>query len=188
MKAVWALVLVAVLAVIGYAGVAGVQGAAAEAERNRIAAETAAAALAQAQAKAAQGAALQARVASAELQISVLTKERDDAIAAATTGRACLSGRAVRVLDGAPGIRVAAVPRAAPGTAAAHATAAADPGAVAAAGSGDGAAHGAPAEPELSVTDTAIARWVLQAGALYEACRGRLDALIDYAAAPEPRP
>lgn len=116
----------------------------------------------------------------AEAARAALTRERDDAIARATTGRACLGGSALRVLDGAPGLRVAVVPAAAASAAAAHAAAAAD--------TGDAAADGGPgprADPADAVSDdTAVARWMLAAGAQYETCRARLHALIDFHTMP----
>jgi hypothetical protein len=127
---------------------------------------------------------LSARLLAAEAERAQLTQERDDAIARATTGRACLGSRALRVLDGAPGLRVAVVPAAAASAAAAHAAAAADPGAAGADAdassiAGPGLrASGVGLEPVSD--DTAIARWILHAGAQYETCRARLHALIDY--------
>ena len=104
-------------------------------------------------------------------------KERDDAIQRATTGGPCLRSTALRVLDGAPGIRVAGLPEAAAGAAAGGAAAAAAAGDAARAAA-DLAADDAPAQ--AAVTDTDAARWILQAGAMYETCRGRLHALIDF--------
>lgn len=121
----------------------------------------------------AAGDAAQARLADALATNARLTQERDDAIAHVTTGRACLRGAALRVLNGAPGIRVSRlVPGATAGTAAAYATAASDPGAAA-----------ERVDDGPVVTDTGIARWTLTAGAQYEQCRQRLDALIDYSLA-----
>lgn len=83
-----------------------------------------------------------------------LTMEKTRAIQAATTGRACLSDRALGLLNGAPGITVASPSRVPPP----------QPGA---------AAPGAPV-----ATDTDLAGWIVQAGNRFEVCRQRLDALI----------
>lgn len=85
-----------------------------------------------------------------------LTKEKNDAIKAATDGRACLSDRALRVLDGATGLTVSGLPELPP----AAGSAAAEGGAVA--------------------TDSDLAQWTLEAGRRFESCRERLDALIDW--------
>ncbi|MCA0175219.1 MAG: hypothetical protein LCH73_02860 [Proteobacteria bacterium] len=108
-----------------------------------------------------------------------LKQEAAHALANVTTGRACLGAAAVRVLNRAPGLTVAAVPGAAApagGADAAAATAAADP---------------IDAQDEAIVTDTAIGQWAIQAGALYEAARARHAGLTDYARAvsgQEPAP
>lgn len=104
-----------------------------------------------------------------------LTQEKTHALQTATDGRACLSNRALRVLHGAPGIRVAGadgLPAPKPPAAAAGATAAAP-------------AHDAgqqnpdkPQPDELVATDTGLALWIANAGGQYEACRQRLNALI----------
>jgi hypothetical protein len=127
---------------------------------------------------------LTTRLATAEADITHLTRERDDAIKLATTGRPCLRGAALRVLDGAPGLRVAAVPAPAASAAAADGAAAADPGDAGTAGD-PGAGAGT---ADYQATDTAVARWILAAGAQYEVCRGRLDALIDYTLGMETTP
>lgn len=95
-----------------------------------------------------------------------LTQEKTDAIKSATVGRACLSDRALRVLNGSPGIRVAGLdgmPPTGPRADAASAPTATNP---------DTAG--------LIVTDTGIATWSVTAGKQYEACRLRLNALIDW--------
>jgi hypothetical protein len=126
------------------------------------------------------------------------TEETTHALQTATTGRACLSDRAVRLLQRAPGITLAGAdglppPRA--GTAAAGAAAAAsagapgaaDPAAVpAAAGVGT---TGQPAtQDHLEATDTAVAVWVATAGGLYQACAERLGALIAWHRQTPPTP
>jgi prophage endopeptidase len=77
----------------------------------------------------------------------------------ATTGRPCLSADARSVLQQshAFGLKLPTSPG---GPASADATTAADPG-----------------EPAGDSTDTDIAGWILDAAALYEACRARIDAL-----------
>jgi uncharacterized membrane-anchored protein YhcB (DUF1043 family) len=95
-----------------------------------------------------------------------LTQEKTDALKSATAGRACLSDRALRVLNGSTGIRVAGLdgmPPTGPRADAASAPTATDP---------DTAG--------LIVTDTGIATWTITAGQQHEACRLRLDALIDW--------
>lgn len=84
-------------------------------------------------------------------------EQLDAALRRATTGRACLSQPALRLLDGAHNLSVA----------------------VPAAGSGADAAHGAVA------TDTDISLWISRAGQQYDECRRRLDALIDWHTPPE---
>jgi len=92
-------------------------------------------------------------------QITLLRSEKQNAIKAATTGRACLGADALRVLDTAPGITVAGPAEATSITAAA----------------------GEAAAPDTNVsTDTNIALWIIDAGADYEVCRTHLDALIDW--------
>lgn len=101
------------------------------------------------------------------------TEDRRHALqTVATTGRDCLRSDALRVLDGAPGLWVSSdtmpawASGAAAGPAAAHAPAAADPG-----------LH--PAEG-LIASDRQVGDWILTAGAQYQECRARLDALIGY--------
>lgn len=105
----------------------------------------------------ARGDTLSRQLATANRTTNRLRKERDDAIARATTGRVCLDDPALRVLDGAPGLR-ANLPVATGGV--------------------DGADAGHVA------TDTHVARWALDAGSQYDECRRRLDALIDWHEGP----
>lgn len=94
---------------------------------------------------------------------ALLTQEKlDEALRRATTGRACLNGPALRLLDGAHGLRVD-VPEPARGPAAADGPAPAYPG-------------------ELVASDTDVARWIARAGLQYDECRRRLDALIAWQA------
>lgn len=78
----------------------------------------------------------------------------DDAISRTTDGRACLRGPALRLLDGAPGLRVAGLPPAGGGSAGADA--------------------------RIAATDTDLGRWAVAAGRQYDECRKRLDALIGW--------
>lgn len=120
---------------------------------------------------------LQARVAAAEQARAALIREKDHVLAQAASGRACLRGAALRVLDGAPGLRVLAVPPAAGGAAAEDAAAAA------AAGQPAGAEPSGPGlkqPPEAVASERQVARWMLAAGEQYEACRWRLAALVDW--------
>lgn len=94
-------------------------------------------------------------------QIDQLRQEAQRAIVTKTTGRACFDSAALGVLQRAPGI--ALVPQAASGTVAAH----------------GGAASAADAAPAYA-SDTQVASWAIDAAALYETCRARLDALIDW--------
>lgn len=104
-----------------------------------------------------RGDALTTTLAQRQAWIDQLTREKRHAVSTVTTGRACLDGPALRLLDGAPGLRVAHLPPTASGAAAADAPIA---------------------------TDTDITGWSLDAGAQYETCRARLDALIDWHATP----
>jgi hypothetical protein len=161
------------------------------AESARLAALAAAARLQAAQQR---SSALGAQLSTTLAQNARLTKEKTDALNAATTGRACLSDRALRVLHGAPGLAVtglAGVP--APGARAAAAGAA--PAAPADPARPDGARAELPAAPAaqppaLEATDTAVAIWIATAGEQHEACRERLAALIAWHENPptqEPR-
>ena len=144
------------------------------AEQWRIAAEHAAADMQAAQAR---GDALTNELEAANRQADALRGELDEQITLATQGRACLDAAALRVLDRAPGIAARPVP-AAPRRAAAAGGAqpAADPPQPA-----GGAQLGAELElDERSASDTDLARWALSAGARYDECARRLDALIDW--------
>lgn len=92
-------------------------------------------------------------------QITQLKSEKQNAIKVVTSGRACLGADALRVLDTAPGITVARPTQAT---------------------SSPAAAGEAPAPDSSISTDTDIALWIIDAGADYEVCRTRLDALIDW--------
>lgn len=99
------------------------------------------------------GDALTTTLAVRQQTIDQLSKEKRNALQKVTTGRACLGGPALRLLNTAPGLTVADLPPAT-GSAAAE----------------DGAA----------ASDTNIATWATDVGAQYETCRNRLDALIDW--------
>lgn len=103
----------------------------------------------------------------ATVKNQALTTEISHALQTATDGRACLRGRALSLLSSAPGIRIAApMPTAEPATVAKSGSPAAD--------------SIAASETETVITDTAASQWIAQAGGLYEVCRLRLDALIDW--------
>lgn len=97
-------------------------------------------------------------------QINQLAREKRDAIHKVTTGRACLGGPALRLLNSAPGLTVSGITQA----------------------TGSAPAAGAAAAPntdngtDIVSTDTDMAIWAVDAGAQYEVCRARLDALIDW--------
>jgi hypothetical protein len=126
---------------------------AAQAETARLQALAAARGLQDAQAR---GNALSANLLGREAQIHQLTLEKNDAINRLTTGRACLSGAAVRVLNGAAATPTGG-PVDVPNT----------PG-------------GAAAEGARFATDADVGHWVVDARAEFETCRQRLDALIDW--------
>lgn len=109
-------------------------------------------------------------------QTATLRTEKTHALRLAATGRVCLDARALGVLNTSPGLRVAGldgVPPTQPGLAQAHATAGPDthpqPG-----------APDAPRTTGLIATDADIGAWSIGAGAQYETCRARLDALINW--------
>lgn len=94
-----------------------------------------------------------------QTRIDKLKTEAHHAITQVTTGKPCLGPAALRLLDSAPGLGVNGLPTTTGGAAAAD-------GRVA--------------------LDSDIAGWAVDAGAQYEVCRARLDALIDfYPPAPE---
>ena len=126
----------------------------ANAETARLAALAAAAKLQRAQAT---GEAASARLAAALATNALLSKEKRHALKQATAGRACLSERALRVLNGTPGITVAA------------------PGAGVSTPAGQPAAEGT-----TVATDSDIAGWIVSTGEQYEACRRQLAELIDW--------
>jgi hypothetical protein len=98
-----------------------------------------------------------------QTQIDQLTTEKHHALARLATGRACLSGAAVRVLNHS-------------------ATDAAGPEPVPETPSGAADAGGAFA------TDADVGHWAVDARARFDACRARLDALIDWHTTPLPEP
>lgn len=109
------------------------------------------AALVQLQAAQARGDALSAGLLAQQTRIDALKKESRRALSEATSGRPCLDAAALRVLDAAPGIDVMPAP------------------------AGDAAAT-----DERFASDTDIGLWAAEAGAHFETCRARLDALIDW--------
>lgn len=105
-------------------------------------------------------------------QTATLQQEKTHALRLAAAGRVCLDARALGVLNTSPGLRVAGfdgVPAPEPAAAAAHAPAATDSN-----------ASDTSRTPGLVATDEDIGAWSIGAGAQYEACRKRLDALIDW--------
>ena len=130
------------------------------AESARLAAQAASARLQTAQQT---GEVISARLAKVLSKNDQLTEEKKHALKEATVGRACLSERALRVLNGATGITVA-------------------PGGV-----GVPQATGQPAgEGGATATDTDVAGWIVVAGKRHEACREQLGALIDWTDANAP--
>ena len=137
------------------------------------------AAIRQADAQAARMSAAQAKgdvlalaLGNAVVQNLSLTSRISNELKTATDGRACLGMRAISLLSSAPGIRIAApLPESGAAALAEGRATAADTVAAAARGAG---------QPEQVITDTALAQWAAQAGGLYETCRLRLDALVDW--------
>jgi hypothetical protein len=187
--AFWGLVLVSLVAAL-VAGRNSLQVAHLRADAAELRATTAEATVQALQAAKARGDVLALRLATAETNLVTLTREKTDALRLATTGRTCLRGAALRVLDGAPGIRLAVVPPAAFDSAAAHAAAASAAGDAdqlgAATAAGAGTAGETDATADLTTTDTQAGAWMLAAGAQFETCRARLHALIDYLAPSTP--
>ncbi len=133
---------------------------AAHAQEREQAATAAAKALTEAQTR---GDLLTAGLLTQQNQINKIKAEKDRAITQATTGSACLREPALRLLSSAPGISVVGLPPATGSAAATGAAAAADPDA-----------------QDLVATDTDVTGWSVDAGAKYEICRARLDALVDW--------
>jgi hypothetical protein len=140
--------------------------AATDAKQKFLVAERTAAVL---QAASARGDALSTTLAKAQSQIDQLNRSRRDALPKVTTGRTCLDGPALRLLNGAPGLSVSGFAATAGSIAAAGGTVAADPD----------------SEAGLISSDQDIAGWAIDAGAAFEVCRTRLDALIDWHTPPE---
>lgn len=115
------------------------------------------------QAALARGDALSTGLLNQQDEINQLKTEKRDALTLASTGRPCLGSAALRLLNNAPGIRVKRLPAPTSSPAATSEPAAA-------AGSDDAGYS----------TDTQAALWVLDAGAQFEVCRARLNALIDW--------
>lgn len=121
------------------------------------------------QAASARGDALSTTLAQRQSQIDQLNRSRRDALPKVTTGRTCLDGPSLRLLNGAPGLRVSGFAASASSVATESGAAAADPN----------------SEAGRVSTDQDIGTWVLDAGATFEVCRTRLDALIDWHTQPE---
>jgi len=95
---------------------------------------------------------LSGRLAQTESHLTQKTKELSYALSKVTTGRACLNGAAVRLLNNADNDS-SAVPQTTGSSA---------------------------AEDAAVATDTDIADWIGSAKGQYESCRARLGALIDF--------
>ena len=129
-------------------------------------AQVRAAALTRLQTAQARSDALQIALGDTEQRLSATQKDTQREIERNTTGRACLNGRTVGLLNRAAADRTATLP--APGS---------EPVAEDAA---------AAADTEVA-TDTDVATWANQAIEQYNACRARLGALIDwFPPAPSP--
>lgn len=106
-------------------------------------------------------------LANAEAQNNATTLEKTREIPRYATGATCFSADLTRLLN-TPNIDLAAENQTTSGTAAESATAAATEGQQ---------AQAAIAEP---LTDTDLAEWIANTQGLYETCRHRLGALIDF--------
>lgn len=122
-----------------------------QATQERQAAQAALDRLQQAQAR---GDALQARLAAEETNRQTQAQEHAREIKRLTTGRPCLNAGTVRLLN---------EPTGHPGTATVPAT-----------------PSGATAADAPASSDTDVAGWIDNARHQYDACRGRLDALIEW--------
>lgn len=122
------------------------------AETARLRSQAAANTLQQAQQR---GDVLTDELAQRQVQIDKISREKRDAINRLTTGRACLTGAAVRVLNDDP----------------------ADYGAATAVPPATGSPDAADA---AAATDTDIGHWIVTAKSQYELCRERYHALIDW--------
>lgn len=96
---------------------------------------------------------LEARVAAAESTRDIALQETQDALRKITTGKPCLSGAAVRLLNQSNGIKPPDLP----------------------------AAPGQPAGADAAfATDTDVALWAAHARRSYDTCRGRIDAVREF--------
>jgi len=99
----------------------------------------------------ARGDHLAGRVAAAETAREIAHQEKTDALRKVTTGRPCLGGAAVRLLNQSPGIRPVPAPA------------------------------GQPAGADAAfASDTDVAQWAATAIRYYDTCRGRLDAIGEF--------
>lgn len=134
----------------------------ADTQRARAQEEASAATAATARLQAAQrrGDALETRLAGLEADRQTQTRKHANEIERLTTGRPCLNGGTVRLLNQpGPGIRLGLVP--AP---------AGEP----------------PAADAAAASDTDVAGWIDGTRQQYDTCRGRLQALIDWHAPEAP--
>lgn len=134
----------------------------AHAETARLAARSAANTLQQAQQR---GNALTDELAQRQVQIDQISREKRDAINRLTTGRACLSSAAVRLLNQPEDF----------GDYGHQPVLPAPPGSADAAGG-------------AFASDVDVGQWAITARAQYDTCRQRLNALIDWHAATTPHP
>lgn len=131
-----------------------------QAEHQRQQAEQQASVLLQAQR---QGQALGQELAAQQRQLQQRKTESRYAVPQATTGRTCLDSAALRLLDSAPGLRIAA-------------------------GHLSPASSDAVATDGAIATDTDMAYWAIDSAAQYETCRSRLDALVHWHEASDSGP
>lgn len=128
-----------------------------KAQHAEAAAQAEAAARSRLQAAMTRGDVLFKRLASAEATRKTTEEETQREIKRLSTGRACLGGAAVRLLNGAAGLR--------PGL--------------------PEAARRPAATDAAFATDADVGQWAAAARGQYEQCRGRLDALIAWHEAPD---
>lgn len=120
------------------------------------------------QAAQARGDRLSTALLASEHQINQQRGGLNHALTQATTGRPCLGGAALRLLNAAPGIAVSGLPAPTGGTVATGGAIASD------------ADSARTDTADIASTDTQVANWVADAGAAHAVCRARLDALIDW--------
>jgi prophage endopeptidase len=105
------------------------------------------------------------------LELDATNRRLRHELSTATTGRPCLGHAARGLLQQSPAFGLK-LPTTTGSTLAAHAAVAADSIVPSPSGRGDGG--------EGDTTDTDIAAWILDAAALYEQCRARIDAIREW--------